>query len=500
MVRWARGALLESIAVDRDAPHRLSLQICQGLRELILSGALKAGERLPATRILARELGVARATIVESFERLASEGILETRVGAGTYVARALPDEPPPRRPAPKPEPPPARHKGEAVFAPGANRFGMRLAHEPRPFTTAMPAFEAFPMAQWARLSAKHWRGDRAEILGYPEPLGYRPLRKAIAAHLRVNRGIACDWRDVVVVAGAQQAFHLIGSTLAAPGDKVWFEDPGAIGARNSLILAGLEPVPVPVDAAGLDVEAGLARAPDFRLAFVTPAHQQPLGMKMSLERRLALLRAADETGAHIIEDDWDGEFAFSGRPAPPLQSLDARERVIYVGTFSKSLFPALRLGFLLAPGALADHFRESLESVAPGVPTALQAVLADFLDEGLFATHVRRMRRLYADRYAALETAVRERLGDWLELVPTGSGLHTVAWLTAPFDADRVARLAGAQGITLTPLARFARLPQAREGFVMGFSGFSQAQIAAGVEVLGGIFRHLAANAEAAE
>lgn len=491
MVRWARGALLESLTIDRSVPRRLGLQISNGLRDLIVAGSLKPGDRLPATRTLAKEFGVSRATIVESFDRLISEGILETRVGAGTYVAQSLPADPLPKT-APTLDPPPAHIRPKEMDG-AANRFGERLVHAPRPFTTAMPALDAFPMAQWARLSAKHWRGRRNDILGYPEALGYRPLRQAVAAHLRINRGIVCDWQEVIITAGAQQAFHLIGTTLAAPGDRVWFEEPGAIGARNSLILAGLDPVPVPVDASGLDVEAGVALAPEFRLAFVTPAHQQPLGMKMSLERRLALLRAAGAAGAFVIEDDWDSEFAFSGRPVPPLRSLDTGGRVVYVGSFSKSLFPALRIGFLLAPDGLADHFRLSLDAAAPGVPTALQAILADFLDEGHFTTHVRRMRKLYADRHQVLQTAAAEHLADWLDVVPTDIGMHTVGWVKPPLNADRLARAAADQGVTLTPVARFALRPYPKQGVVLGFSGFSESQLLTGVQALRCVFDTLA-------
>lgn len=493
MVRWARGALLESVAIDRSVPRRLGLQICNGLRDLIVSGALKPGDRLPATRTLAKEFGVSRATIVESFDRLISEGILETRVGAGTYVAQTLPADPLPRTET-HIDPPPAQIRPKELDSAGtATRFGERLVHEPRAFTTAMPALDVFPMAQWARLSAKHWRGRRDDILGYPDAIGYRPLRQAVAAHLRINRGILCDWRDVIITAGAQQAFHLIGTTLAAPGDRVWFEEPGAIGARNSLILAGLDPVPVPVDAHGIDVEAGLAAAPEFRLAFVTPAHQQPLGMKMSLERRLALLRAAGAAGAFVIEDDWDSEFAFSGRPVPPLRSLDTSGRVVYVGSFSKSLFPALRIGFLLAPGELAEHFRLSLDAAAPGVPTALQAILADFLDEGHFTTHVRRMRKLYADRHQILQTAAQQHLAPWLDLMPTDIGMHTVGWLKAPLDADRLTQHAARRGVTLAPVSRFALRPYPRQGVVLGFSGFTESQLIAGVQVLRDTFESLA-------
>src|SRR5262249_23632440 len=284
------------------------------------------------------------------------------------------------------------------------------LAHQPRAFTTGMPALDAFPAAQWARLAAKHWRGARQVAFGYGEPQGFAPLRQAIASHLQANRGIGCDWRQIFVVAAAQQAFQLLAAALLDPGDRVWFENPGAIGARNSFILGGADLVPVPIDRDGLVVEAALRAAPRFRVAFVTPAHQQPLGAKMGLERRFALLRAAEQAGAWIIEDDWDGEFCFAGRPLPTLKGIDATGRVIYVGTFSKSLFPALRLGFFRAPPSLVATFETALAAFSPGVPTSLQAIVADFIEEGLFATHIRRMRRLYAERYQAFFDGARGR------------------------------------------------------------------------------------------
>ena len=248
-------------------------------------------------------------------------------------------------------------------------------------------------MAQWARLAARHWRSARADVMGYGEPFGHKPLRQAIALHLRANRGIACDAEQIFIVGGAQQAFHLIGSTLLDPGDKVWFENPGAIGARNSLIASGADLVPVPVDEQGLRVADGLGLAPQFRLAFVTPSHQQPLGTVMSLERRFALLHAAEQAGAWIIEDDYDGEFSFGGPPLPTLKSVDATGLVIYVGTFSKSLFPSLRLGYLLAPPALVETFNIITSKLLHGVPTGTQAVVADFIDDGHFGAHLRRMR-----------------------------------------------------------------------------------------------------------
>jgi GntR family transcriptional regulator/MocR family aminotransferase len=485
MVKRPGGALLQAIEIDRASSRTISTQLALALRNLILTRSLKAGERLPASRTLANDLGIARTTVIETFEQLASEGLIESRVGAGTFVSQALNAE----RPIPPEHPgrPAAITKVRLArsMATAAGRFVPRLPHAPRPFTTAMPAFDAFPLAQWARLAAKHWRGQRHNVLGYGEAQGYPPLRQAIAAHLRANRGIACDWQQVFIVAGAQQAFQLIGSTLIDPGDAVWFENPGAIGARNSLIFAGAKLVPVPVDDGGLAVEHAWAAAPRFRAAFVTPAHQQPLGAKMSLERRFALLRAAEAAQAWIIEDDYDGEFCFAGRPLPTLKGIDATGRVIYVGTFSKSLFPSLRLGFFLAPPSLVATFGTALEAFLPGVPTSLQATVSDFIDEGLFATHIRRMRKLYAERHQLFIDAARSQLSEWLDVVPTNTGLHTIGLLRGGLTGTEVSAAAAGRGLTVAPISRFCIDPIATEGLVLGFSGTTPTQIRAGVAAL---------------
>jgi GntR family transcriptional regulator/MocR family aminotransferase len=498
MVKRAGGALLQSIEIDRASSRTIGAQLASGLRDLILTGSLKAGERLPASRTLANDLDIARTTVIDTFEQLASEGLLESRIGAGTFISQALNAERPlaaERRGAVEPV---ARARVARSMSAATGRFAHRLPHEPRAFTTAMPAFDALPLAQWSRLAAKHWRSPRHGALGYGEPQGYRPLRQAIAAHLRANRGMVCDWRQIFVVAGAQNAFQLIAGALVDPGDLVWFENPGAIGARNSLVLAGADLVSVPVDDNGLVVEQGLATAPRFKLAFVTPAHQQPLGAKMSLERRFALLQAAEAARAWIIEDDYDGEFCFAGRPLPALKGIDATGRVIYVGTFSKSLFPSLRLGFFVAPPALMATFEMALGAFSPGVPTSLQAIVSDFIAEGLFATHIRRMRKLYAERHQVFLDAARARLSEWLDVVPTTTGLHTVGLLRAGLVGADVAAAAAQRGLTVAPISRFCIEPIAAEGLVLGFSGITPAQIKAGVAVLAEVLADCAHRADA--
>lgn len=490
MVKRAGGSLLLSVAIDHASQRPVSTQLYASLREMILSGGFSAGERLPASRTLARDLELSRTTIVEAFERLKAEGLVESRTGSGTYVSVAL------RAERPRPQAPSARVKQiaaprlSAMMDAAIGKFGdrQRLPHSARAFTTALPAFDAFPVAQWARVSARYWRSGRDDVMGYGDPCGDMRLRKVIASHLRANRGFACDTEQIFIVGGAQQAFHLIGTTLLDPGDKVWFENPGAIGARNSLIAAGAELVPIPIDGAGLVVDEGLRRCPRFRLAFVTPSHQQPLGSVMSLERRFALLRAAERAGAWVIEDDYDGEFFFGGVPPPTLKSVDATGLVIYVGTFSKSLFPSLRLGYLVAPPAMVETFRAIMSKVLQGVPSFTQAVVAEFIDEGHFASHLRRMRRLYAERHDALRQAARRRLGGLLELAPADGGLHTVAYLHRSFSEIDIVKAADVRGVTVSPISRFAIAPVDRRGLVLGFGGVRPEEIDAGVDTLAGV------------
>jgi GntR family transcriptional regulator / MocR family aminotransferase len=488
MVKRPAGALLLAIDIDHGSGKPIGTQLYAGLRELMLSGALSAGDRLPATRTLARELGLSRTTVIDAFERLIAEGLVETRVGSGTFVSDAFNVDRPLQQPY-RGHIDPKRGKPRLSRAMGSalDRFSVRqrLPHSACPFVTALPAFDAFPMAQWARLSAKHWRNHRSEVMGYGEPCGYVQLRRAIATHLRLNRGIACETEQIFITGGAQQAFHLIGSVLLDPGDRVWFENPGAIGARNSLIACGAELIPVPVDREGLRIEEGLRLSPDFRLAFVTPSHQQPLGHIMSLERRFAILHAADRAGAWIIEDDYDGEFFFGRRPLPTLKSVDHTGLVIYVGTFSKSLFPALRLGFMLVPPALVDSFERVSAAFVHGVPSSLQAVVAEFLNEGHFATHIRRMRRTYGERHAALLEAARRELGDLMEVVAADSGLHTVAHLAHCLDEAAVAAAAEKQGIIVAPIRRYSIVPTGLNGLVLGFAGCAPPQIRKGVAML---------------
>lgn len=483
------GALLSSIQLDRTSRKSISVQLYMGLRDILLSGWLKPGDRLPASRTMAREAGVSRTTVIDAIDRLISEGMLTARVGAGTYVSKNLVLQ--------KPQPTPVSTTVEAASQPrlsytvshatGAYAPRARLPHNSQAFISALPALDAFPLAQWARISARHLRGDREDVMGYGPPEGYQGLRNAIATHLATARGITCKPEQVFVTSGAQQAFSLIGQLFLDAGDRVWFENPGAKGARNAFVATGAELIPIPVDEEGMRVADAIEKAPHFRLAFVTPSHQQPLGHVMSLARRFELLEAAAEARALIVEDDYDGEFYFGTRPQPALKSIDTHGRVLYVGTFSKSLFPSLRLGFVMVPERMIDTFGRVFSSWISGPPTATQAIVSDFMDEGHFSTHIRMMRRLYKARYDALMSAART-LPKTIRLQETSSGFHTPAYLDAKVDEQALVEQARIKNVTVAPLSQYCLAPIARKGLVIGFGSTMPDDIKQGIDVIGAL------------
>jgi GntR family transcriptional regulator/MocR family aminotransferase len=501
MVKRSAGELLFAIAVERGSQRSITAQVYGAIRQLILSGGLKPGKRLPSSRTIAKELDISRTTAIAVFERLASEGLIVSRTGSGSFVSD-LAEERRPRATLVVEGERPAATKLADLIAEASPRFFQRLSHpqKPRAFVTGLPAYDAFPLALWSRLSAKHWRQPRDLIMGYSDPNGLPALRRAIAAHLAANRGVACDAGQIFVVNGAQQAFDIIGRVLVNRGDPVWFENPGAIGARNSFIACGAALVPVAVDAEGISVEAGSRLEPDFRLAFVTPSHQHPTGAEMSLKRRAELLTAANERDAWILEDDYDGEFRYDGRPLPTLKSADRAERVIYVGTFSKTMFPSLRLGFYVAPKPLVPVFERISGAFLQGVPLSIQAVLAAFIEEGHFATHLRRMRGIYRERHEAFHDAAAHRLGGLLDVRRSAAGFHVTGRFAAPgLEEEDVRNRAEAAGIVVSPIGRFCIEPVAEKGLVLGVSAIDPRTIRSGVEALVRVLEGAVASARQA-
>ncbi|HEX2836260.1 MAG TPA: PLP-dependent aminotransferase family protein [Thermoanaerobaculia bacterium] len=455
-----------SFAPDSTTPYYR--QIYDGYRAAILAGRLRPGERLPSTRALATELGISRLPVVNAFEQLLHEGYVEGRVGAGTYVSASIPDElaqvqnPPERRgrSVPKTQPP-----------------------NLRPFRVSLPALDHFPLRLWSKLVARHAKALRVEEMAYGDAAGHAPLRTAIADYLRTARSVHCEAEQVLIVSGSQMALQVCALALLGRGTKVAIEEPGYPGARDALQRNGAQLVPVRVDDEGIDVEA-LARK-NVRAVYVTPSHQYPLGMSMTVSRRLALLEWARRTRGWILEDDYDSEYRYASRPLGALQGLDTNARVIYIGTFSKVLFPALRIGYLVVPRDLIAEFTRHRESLDLFSPTLEQLVLTDFLNEGHFARHVRRMRALYHARRDALVRGLAQHAPS---VIPhnTDAGLHVAAFLPPGIDDVALARDASARGIDLTPLSTCYAGRHERSGVILGFGGASERRIVAACKTLG--------------
>lgn len=475
MPKRATAPPFAPIAFDRQSDVPLYAQLYASLRRAILDGQLSAGARLPSTRTLAGDLGVSRNTVMNAFDQLLAEGYLEAQVGSGTTVTTQLPDDLLEARRAVtrQPGPPPRLSARGEILAAARVAVSGNEGRAPRPFQSGVPALDAFPYAVWGRLAARAWKVPPPERLAYGHPAGFPPLREAIADYLRLARGVRCDAEQVLVVSGSQQALDLAARLLLDPGDTVWMEDPGYLSARAILGSAGAQVVPVPIDGQGLDVAAGSEREPEARMVYVSPSHQYPLGVTMSLARRLALLEWANRVGAWILEDDYDSEYRYSSQPLASLQGLDQGQRVIYLGTFSKVLFPSLRLGYVVVPPALVDAFVAARQLADWHPPSLAQAVVADFMREGHFVRHLRRMRALYEERQALLIDAVRRELGDLLEIGPAEAGMHVAAWLPPGVDDRALASDLRAAGIIASGLSRFALQPMDRGGLVLGYAAF---------------------------
>jgi GntR family transcriptional regulator/MocR family aminotransferase len=484
--RTARRPPARALLVRIDSQARTSLQqqIYEGLRGAIVDGVLPPGARVPSSRELARDLGVSRTTTLLAQEQLLAEGYLAARHGSGTFVARELPDDRPDRR-ASTAEPrrhPPLSRRGAAIAAvpPTATRPSAR-----RPFQIGVPAVDLFPVELWARLVGRRLGSVTAAELDYGKVAGHPPLREAIADYVSSSRGTRCAPEQVHVTTGAQSALGLACTLLLDTGDRAWMEEPGYPGARSALTAAGARIVSVPVDGSGLDVAAGVRKARDARLAIVTPSHQFPLGVPMSLARRQELLAWASAARAWVVEDDYDSEFRYGAPPLPCLHGLDPDGRVVYVGSFAKNLFPALRLGFLIVPPDLEHPFRRARLSTDVHSPTLEQVALTEFIARGHFERHLRRMRSAYRERLQALVDAAERRCGGVLRLRPIRAGLHVAADLVGAPDV-RVADIAAERGVDVMPLSSyyFARGPRAN-GLVLGFGGVRPDGMDAGMQIL---------------
>jgi GntR family transcriptional regulator/MocR family aminotransferase len=480
------GALF--VQLDSRARVPLQAQIATSIRHAILRGQLTPGTRLPSSRAMASELSVSRTTTVLAYEQLASEGYITTRSGSGTFVSLDLPDDGP-RTPAAsrrlQPRHPALSRRGRVLA--GSPATIIKIDGPPRAFRIGSPALDLFPFHLWSRLSRRRERSTTTSDLDYGPGVGIAPLRDAIAAHVSRARGTTCAADQVIVVAGAQHGLQLISQLLLDPGDVAWIEEPAYPGARAALAGAGAAIQPVPVDADGLDPEGARTRRRP-RLIYVTPSHQFPLGVTMSLPRRLSLLALARDSDAWIVEDDYDSEFRYGARPVPSLHGLDPDGRVIYVGSFSKTLFPALRIGYLIVPADLVEAIRASRRASDIHTPLLHQAIVADFIAEGHYERHLRRMRVEYGARLDALVAAARRHCGGALALRETTTGLHAVADLSGA-DAVRVSRAALAAGVEVMPLAAYSHdVRHATQALVLGFGSTRPARLDAGMEALAAV------------
>ncbi|MDP8730770.1 MocR-like pyridoxine biosynthesis transcription factor PdxR [Serratia marcescens] len=473
-------SFLTSLRLDNRLAEPLYRQIYLRIKDAIAQGSLAAGSRLPSVRGLASDLGVARATVESAYAQLIAEGFLQSRGQAGTYVSPQLPHVPPGAVSAAPPL---------AAMAPDPLQPQGML----QPFQLGVPALDAFPRALWQRIVARQLRGSTVASLALPPAGGLPELREAIAHYLHLSRGISCRPEQVFLCAGYPALLDWVVETLLHAGDAVWIEDPGYPVTRPLLRAAGVRPVAVPVDEQGMDVAAGMLTAPEARLAVVTPTHQSPLGVTLSLARRMALLDRAQQREAWILEDDYDSEFRYHGRPLPPLKSLDVQGRVLYAGTFSKTLFPALRMAYLVVPAGLTEAFARSSRLRGCGCPPLLQAGVADFIRQGHFYRHLKRMRPLYRQRREWLTQALERQLGTWLTAVPQQGGIQLLARLRDGVADTPLAAQAWQQGLAAQALSDWRIDHPAGQGLLLGFANFTrQEETERAVQGLAQLFKRL--------
>ncbi len=484
--RRASGRFPAPMAIDHSSRVPIHRQIFDWYQAAVVTGQLRPSQGVPSTRGLARELQVSRAPVLAAFEQLVAEGYFVALIGAGTRVADSIPAQFAPARQGHETF---VRPLGGARFV---SRRAARLSVDDGPWLThagafraSIPALDHFPIAIWGSMLARYGRSAAHSMLGYGNSMGHPSLREAISGYLGAARGVRCGADQIMIVSGSQQGLQIAARVLLDHGDAVLMEEPGYPGAHAAFRSAGLRMAPVPVDADGMDVAEGRRRAPGAGAAYVTPSHQYPLGMGMSATRRLQLLQWATEEDAWIIEDDYDSEFRYGARPVLSLQGLDTAARVIYLGTFSKVMFPALRIGYLVIPEDLISSFRAMREAMDIFPPTLTQAALADFVSEGHFARHLRRMRILYDRRRKRLVASVTSQFGNDVRIVGIEAGMHLTLLLPDACDDVDVARRASAAGLSVIPLSTCWLEEPEVSGIVLGFGSVDEGAIDSAVERL---------------
>lgn len=480
--------------VSRNGKTSLFQQIYENLRQAILSNRLRAGTKMPSSRLLAQKLKVARNTVMAVYDQLIAEGYLQGKARTGTFVVENLPSElletkkvrtsvksTSSRRIARR-----ARIFSETSF------WFTSIYEAPRAFQMGFSAIDEFPIETWARISSRKLRTMPRKQLDYCQTQGYPPLREEIAKYLTASRGVRCEANQVIIITGSQQGLDLLARVLLDEGDEAWIEDPKYNGAKAALSGAGAKLINVPLDAEGLDIKKGEQLSKKPRLAYITPSHQFPLGVVMSLSRRLELLEWAEKKSAWIIEDDYDSELRYEGKPLMALQGLDNNKRVIYIGTFSKVLFPSMRLGYLVVPPDLVKDITNALSFILFHTPILEQLVLTDFIREGHFGRHLRRMRNLYSERQKVLRNAIKENLDEFLEAEKDGAGMHLVAWLKNGLSDREIAKKALEYGVYTPPLSFYCSEVKLPDALLLGYTGINPTEILNGIKRLRQMFESL--------
>jgi GntR family transcriptional regulator/MocR family aminotransferase len=492
MAKTAPEISMPFIQLNKQSRKALYVQLYEEIRTAVLNGILKPGDRMPATRMLSKELSIARNSVILAYEQLILEGYLGGKTGAGTYVA-GIPDQPEFLQ----------NHKSVLETQTGGFLSGNSLAGKSnllfrdcdfesiRTFQISVPSFADFPFKTWAKIAAAIYKDIGALHLGYDHGQGYEPLRAAIAAHLRINRSINCTAEQVVVVNGSRQAIHLIAELFLKQGDQCWMEDPGYTGAKSAMQRFGAEVCPVPIGENGLDIDYAIEQFPNAKLAYITPSHQYPMGITMPLQERLKLLAYARRQNMIIIEDDYDSEFRYNGRPLAALKGIDTHGNVLYVGTFSKILFPALRIGYMVLPSAaLAQEFTYAKALTDRQNPVIDQAILNEFIRSGHFQRHLRKMRTLYKKAQDDLSGILLKELGENVKVYPAEAGMHFVLQFKQQHAADLIKQDGGQSGLILTPLDKLSVKFHHHSGFLMGFTGYSLEEMEKGVQLIKKITR----------
>ena len=501
-IKHSRAGIPPIIRIDREAPIPLHKQVYEGYRTAILRGDLRPGQQIPSSRELAQEIRVSRFPILHAYAQLLAEGYFESRVGAGTFIARSLPEVE-------------KSATGQTQVAQckisGPRPVSRRSQLYPRfdstvlergwgPFGVHQPAFDQFPFQVWSSLVAKHSRNPNAGAIHHIDPMGSERFRLEICAYLRTARSLQCDPGQIMIVSGSQQALDVTTRVLLDPGSPVWVEEPGYSLQCTVLTAAGCRMVPVPVDGEGMDIVQAIELEPNARAAFVTPSHQYPLGVTMSATRRLHLLNWAQRSGAWIVEDDYDSEYRFESNPIASLQGLDANARVVYIGTFSKVLLPSLRIGYMVVPPDLVEQFAAVRFATDIFPPYLYQEVLADFMQQGHFARHIRKMRNLYRARRSILIECLRMEFGNMLEVHGSPAGMHLAVTLPEGYSDREIASRAGEKRLWVWPLSPYYLGRKPRQGLVLGFGSSQSNEIPRAVEALRSVLRECALDGDGKE